>query len=113
MDQKINDIIEDAKEYTMHQIELLKLTLAERYAFFASEIVSKVIIGSFLILFLFFISVSGGLFFGELLNNDALGFLIIALIYLVFTLILHFGQKTLLKRKIVDKTIKKIFEDED
>ncbi|MBR9831540.1 phage holin family protein [Acidiluteibacter ferrifornacis] len=113
MDSKIYEIIDDAKLYTSHHVELLKLQLAEKTSIGAAEFASHLIIGVVGILFLLFASVSLGLLFGDLLNNLALGFFLVAAIYLVFFLVFLLAKKTLLKKPLINYTIKKIFEDED
>jgi len=112
MDPKIYEIIDDAKLYSTHQIELLKLKLTEKASFGASELASHLIIGLVGVLFLLFASISLGFLFGGLVNNLGLGFLIVAGIYLILFVVFLIGKKTILKRPLTNYTIKKIFEDE-
>lgn len=112
MDPKIYEIIDDAKLYSAHQIELLKLQLAEKASFGAAEFASHLLIGLVGVLFLLFASISLGFLFGDLVNSLGLGFLIVSGIYLLLFLIFILGKKALLKKPLTNYTIKKIFEDE-
>ncbi len=111
MDQRINEIIDDAKEYTAHQIELVKLDAAEKTARASSELLTYLILGVIGFILLLFASIAGGFLMGEVLNSVAYGFLSIAGFYMLILLILIIGKDQVLKKPFMNFSIKKIFED--
>lgn len=113
MDSKIQEILEDSKAYASHQIELAKLKLAEKVAFKLADLLSGTILIYAGVLFLLFVSIAGGLLFGDLVNNYGLGFLIVAGIYLILFLILYSIRNTALKRSLTNFSIKKMFENDE
>lgn len=100
-------------DYFEARIKLFKISAYEKIAkiiavFFSSIII--VLLGFFLLLLL---SISSGFYFGELLNNNALGFLIVFGIYLILFIILILFRKKLLEKFIIDKVIEQLFEKEE
>jgi Putative Actinobacterial Holin-X, holin superfamily III len=95
-----------------HQISLLKLSAAEFVVKGLNGFLTAIVLmlfGSFVILFL---SISGAIWFGQLLNNMALGFLIMAMLYLVMMLLIIFILKPILTKSIF-KSIIDSLDDED
>tara|TARA_R110002049_G_scaffold247413_9_gene421608 strand:+ start:3099 stop:3440 length:342 start_codon:yes stop_codon:yes gene_type:complete len=111
MDQKINEILDDAKEYGSHQVELVKLEVVEKTATVSAELLTHLILGVIAFILLLFISIAGGFILGEAFNSVALGFLTIAGIYTLIFIILFIWKDSLLKKNFTNYTIKKMLED--
>lgn len=112
MNQRINEIIDDAKDFGRQQAELVKLEVVEKTAGMSSEILTHVILGLIGFMLVFFVSIAGGFLFGELFNSVALGFLTIAGIYTILLLIIYLSRKSLLKKPFINYTIKKLLADD-
>lgn len=100
-------------DYVEAKVELFKINAYEKIAQVSAVLFSSVIIvlaGFFVLLFL---SISGGLYLGSLFNSNALGFLIIAGIYILLLLFVIIFRKKLLEKQIVDKVIEQLFKNED
>jgi uncharacterized membrane protein YqjE len=95
-----------------HHIALLKLSMAEYAVNGLNKFLSGIVIlifGSFIILFL---SIASALWIGQVLNNYALGFLIVALLYLVLMLAIIYLIKPLITKPIF-KSIIDALDDEN
>ncbi len=100
-------------DYFEAKIQLYKIGAYEKIAKVTAVFFSSLIIALLGFFLLFFLSISGGFYFGALLNNNALGFLIIFGIYLIlFVFVIRFRKK-LLEKYITDKVIEQLFEKEE
>jgi hypothetical protein len=107
------DILNHAGDYaeTFYKLNLLRLTKK------ASDVAS-VVVNSFLIFFitlcmLLFISIAGAWWLGDVVQNRALGFLLIAGFYLLIILVLVLMRKKIISPFIRNTLIRKIYEEKD
>ncbi len=100
-------------DYFETKIQLYKIGAYEKIAKVTAVLFSSIIIAMLGFCLMFFLSISVGFYFGELLNNNALGFLIVFGIYLLMFVIIIVFRKKLLEKYIVDKVIEKLFEKEE
>lgn len=85
----IDLFVNESQAYIHKQLATLESKLTQQIAAILSSIVKVfllLVFGSFV---LFFISVSGAILLGDVLSNTALGFLIIAGVYLVLGIIIY------------------------
>lgn len=85
----IDLFVNESQTYIHKQLATLESKLTQQIAAILSSIVKVfllLVFGSFV---LFFISVSGAILLGDVLSNAALGFLIIAGVYLVLGIIIY------------------------
>jgi len=100
-------------DYFEAKIQLYKIGAYEKIAAVTAVFFSSIIIllfGSFL---LFFFCICLGFYIGELLNSNALGFLIVFGIYLLLFIMIILFRKKLLEKFIVDKVIESLFEKKE
>jgi len=107
------DILNHAGDYaeTFYKLNLLRLTKK------VSDVAS-VVVNSFLIFFislcaLLFISFAGAWWLGDVVQNRALGFLLIAGFYLLIILVLVLMRKKVISPFIRNTLIRKIYEKKD
>ncbi len=100
------------KEYAETQLQLLKLGVVERSSRILARLLLDVFRGILAVLALFFLSMALGFYLSYLLGNNALGFLATAGIF-VLLLVVASLLKQSIKNKIVDMSIKRIFDDID
>lgn len=107
-----NELKEDVSIYLRLKLRLLRLTATERIA----RLIAILSHGVILVLFIFFATLffflALGFFLGDLLDNTALGFLIVGGIYLLFSFILILGKEWI-RVKIMNIVISTIQEDKD
>jgi hypothetical protein len=100
-------------KYLDAKIRLLKLEAFEKTAKVTATLFSSIVITLLAFFLLFFLSLSGGFLFGSIFDNNALGFLFIAGIYVLFLIIIIIGKKGLLEKHIIDRVIKQLEESDD
>ncbi len=108
--ENINNIIDEAKEYTKAKIELTKLEATEKLSEGMAKSVSFLIIGAFIILFLFIFSIFLALLIGDQMKNHLYGFGIVSLTYIFIISILFFFRHKLLKSPIQNSIIRQLFK---
>jgi cytochrome c biogenesis protein CcdA len=99
--------------YLEAKIQLYKIGTYEKVAKVTAVLFSSLFIIMIGFFFLLFLGITAGLFFGSLLNNNALGFLIITGIYFILFVIVFVFRKKILEKYITDKVIEQLFEKED
>ena len=108
---------EDLKQiiiaYFEAKVQLYKIGAYEKIAKVTAVLFSSIVITLLCFFMMFFLSISGGFYFGGLLNSYTLGFLIIFGIYLILFIIVLFNKKRLLENYFADKVIEQLFEKEE
>jgi len=107
------DILNHAGDYaeTFYKLNLLRLT--KKVSDVASVVVNSVLIFFISLCILLFISVAGAWWLGDIVQNRALGFLIIAGFYLLIILVLVLMRKKVISPFIRNTLIRKIYEEKD
>ena len=103
----IESLLSQSIEYVENRLELMKLKAVDKTANVFSAVVSGVIL--FVIFFIFFIVLNIGLalLIGDLVGKSYLGFLLLAMFYMIIGLIIFFGRNTWMKSAITSTIIKK------
>ncbi len=99
--------------YFEAKIQLYRIGAYEKVAKVTAVLFSSIVIAMLGFFLLFFLSISGGFFFGQLLNSNTLGFLIVFGIYLILFIIVIVNRKKLLEKYITDKVIEELFKKEE
>lgn len=105
--KQIDILFEKAVEYGRTTIELAKLKAVDRISDIAASIIAKIVAGAILFLFLLFASVGMALWLGEVFGRIYLGFLAVAAVYGVFTILAHLFLNRWIKKLICNFIIKK------
>ena len=107
------DILNHAGDYaeTFYKLNLLRLT--KKVSDVASVVVNSVLIFFISLCILLFISFAGAWWLGDITNNRALGFLLIAGFYLLIILVLILMRKKVISPFIRNTLIRKIYEEKD
>jgi ABC-type multidrug transport system permease subunit len=109
----ISEVIDASRKYAEANLKLFKLTLLERLSKVVSLIISTtlVIMGGALVLL--FLSLSAAVYIGGLLQSRALGFLILALIYLIPVIFLWINRKTLVINRVIQDMNDIVFAEDE
>jgi len=109
-------LIHKVERYVKTRLDLLKLNLVEQTAEIISTLFSGLIFIIIFAIFTLFVNIGVSLFIGKLLNDNALGFLLVSLFYLIIGIIFYFYRgkwiKTPLSNLIINKLLNKYDLDE-
>jgi len=109
----ISEVVDASKTYIEANLKLFKLTLLERLSKVVSLIISSTLVMLVGSMFLLFLSLSAAMFIGSLLDSRTLGFLIMALFFLIIMLFLWFRRKTLVINPIIRTLNDIVFTDNE
>ena len=107
------DVLNHASDYaeTFYKLNLVRLT--KKVSIIGSGVVNFVLIFFIGLCVLLFISFAGAWWLGDLMENRALGFLLIAAFYLLLIFILLLMRKNIIAPFIRNTMIRKIYEEKD
>jgi Putative Actinobacterial Holin-X, holin superfamily III len=107
------DILNHASDYaeTFYKLSLVRLT--KKVSDVASGVVNSVLIFFIALCILLFISFAGAWWLGDVVENRALGFLLIAAFYMLLVVILILMRKKVISPFIRNTLIRKIYEEKD
>jgi hypothetical protein len=107
---KIN-LGENLKEYTRLQFEIAKLQVTDKVSESGSQIISHLVVGTFLMVAVLLLSVALGFHLSSLMGSTAKGFGVVGAVYFVFALLMFLLRKTLLILPLRDRIIHHILKE--
>jgi len=107
----VSENTELVQDYAKKEVEQLKLTAFYQLSSYTVGAAKILLVGIFILLAAFFITLALAFFLGDLLGSVALGFLIVAAMHLILGFI-GYLMRHRLERLIVAKLSKEYFEDE-
>ncbi len=111
--EKLGEIYHLAEIYVESQIDLQKVKLQERFIIIASSFITGFLIFSFVGICFLFLSIALAFFIARHVASEALGFLVISLVYGLFALIVYWFRKPLILRPVLLLVIRTLKEDEE
>lgn len=108
---KIEELTENLKKYIATSYELQKLQVIESSSVFGSGLISSLLVGLVVVMFVFFLSLWAGFYLSAIIGDNYSGFLIVAGFYFLFSIILVMLRKKLVEKPLRDKIIRKIFSN--
>ena len=109
--ENIEDIQESTKAYIDSSVAYYKLWGFKVAMKSTTLIIKFVVIALFLLIFLLFVSIAGSLALGEFLGSTAIGFLIVAGIYLILAILLFFVREKIVEGPILERFSEIFFND--
>lgn len=103
-------LFKKAKEYADINIELIRLNSIDKIADVLSSLVSRIIIFMFVVMFVLLVNIALSLYLGELLGKDYLGYLVVAVIYLLLLIVVNFYRDKIIKIPITNLVIAKLLK---
>jgi hypothetical protein len=97
----ISEVIDASRKYIEANLKLFKLSLLERLSKVVSLVISTTLVMLVGTLFLLFLSLAAGVYIGDLLQSRALGFLVMALFFLLLVIVLWKKRKTLVINPVI------------
>ena len=117
MDKEKQTFFEETRNivegYVEDRILLFKLQTGEKIARLVSSFYIMFIVGLLLFVILLILTVIAGYFLAFLTNNFIIGFGIVAVIYIILIFVVLAMHKKFLGQKVMDATIKLLFENKD
>lgn len=110
---KIESLLGQAKEYVNTRIAQLKLAVAEKLSKTIATVVAGLIAALVFFLFIVFTGIAAAIALGQWTGKMWLGFLIIAVVYLLLTIIVWKAKNRLLAIPIMNSIIKNLFDEEE
>lgn len=101
---------ESLKQYLALNVELLKLEITRRSSEIGSSLVSSMILGISLLLFILMFSIGLGFYLSALIGDTYSGFAIVAGAYLLFILVFLLIRKRFVEKPMRDKIVRKMLE---
>jgi hypothetical protein len=103
------DVMALLKEFIATKVELTRLTLIERLTVVTANLITDSFVLIMGVLTFLFASFTLALYLGEEFGSYALGFGIVALIYLSLALIMFFTKDKIVEKYLHDFMVKRIF----
>ncbi|MDD4921146.1 MAG: phage holin family protein [Bacteroidales bacterium] len=108
--QIFGSLLQRAVEYGKTNIELMKLKLLDKILDVVSSLIPPVVVFVLVGSFLFFLSFGLALWLGDLLGAFYVGFILMAALYGIIAIIVHFFMYKNIKRIVSDYIIKQMFK---
>ena len=115
-------MIDLLRKYIDNRIQLIKLELISALANVASGLISSFLLLGMGLIILIMFNFALAFYLGSLFENQALGFLVVGLIYVLFFVLYYYFFRNTVDKNVKDKIVKTIFmadkemkgaEDED
>ena len=107
------DILNHSRDYleTMYKLNVVRAT--KKASDIASGVVNSLLLFFVVLCTILFASTAAAWWLGQVLDNPALGFLLVASFYLLLALILILMKKKVISPFIKNALIRKIYEEKD
>jgi len=109
---RINDLAGNIREYIETRIDIVKLDAADTGATAASSMVVWVVIAIASVFTLLLITIGGAIGIGYLVDNFAVGFFILAGVYLLIALVLYYNRENWIRKPIINAIVKNIYDND-
>lgn len=110
---KIEKIFNDVKDYAETRFDIILLNAQDKGSGLISSIASIIILGVLGLISTMFLSIAAAWFLGEYLHSPSVGFLCVAVFYLLIVLILYVNRENWIKLPIINSILKKITFNEN
>ena len=104
-----NQAIDKGEEYLKKSHEYYKLKVFQQLTMSISLVLKSLLIGGLILIGFVFIAVASAIAIGNMLDSFSLGFLIVGLIFMVFSVIIYLIRKQI-NSKVIQSLSKTFFE---
>jgi hypothetical protein len=108
---EITSLFFDIKKYIEYRYQYAKLDIFEKIILITRLLAVIVFATALFLFFILFLSISVALFFGKILHDNSLGFLLVAGIYFFLALILFLLRKYIITKPLTNYLIKILFHN--
>jgi uncharacterized membrane protein YbhN (UPF0104 family) len=110
---KIESLLEQVKAYVNTRIDRFKLSLAEKTSSIIAMLAAGVVAILVFVFFLVFGGIAAALALGQWTGHNWLGFLIMAVVYLLLAVFVWVGRRRLIQVPVMNAMIRNLFNDEE
>jgi hypothetical protein len=111
---KLSSFAEDLHEYVNIRFSLGRLKTAEKVSVLAGRLMAGMVLAFMAGIFLILVSIAAAIVVGKWLDNQWLGFLIVAAFYLLIGIIVWLARGPLIQLPVMNSIIHQLFaEDEE
>lgn len=103
---KISEIVQTVKGIFEARIGLVKQEIQDEFVGVLSRIILLTVMGSLLLLVFLFLSLSMAFFLSQITKSPYMGFLIVALVYLLFVLLMYLTRDSLHIQGRIERVLK-------
>lgn len=107
LNEKVEALTDSLKEYVDTNYELIKLEVINYSSDILSGLISALIVGVMLVLFLFFGSLYLAYYLSDLIEINYIGFAIVGGFYLLLAILFHLNKKKLIEGRVCNNFIKR------
>lgn len=107
------EFVENAKEYAENQVDMVKLTVAEKSSALFANMVAGLLAVLVFFLVIIFSGIALALGLGALLGKLWAGFLIVAGTYLLLGIVIWSIREKLIRIPVMNALIKELFKDDE
>jgi len=111
--KKVEDLFDHAREYVNIRVDQAKLSVAERSSAVLSMVIATAVVNIIFLLCLIFGSIAGAIALGMWLRSYWMGFLLVAILYLLIGLLIWAGKETFIRQPIMNAIIHQLFKNDD
>lgn len=104
----IDILFEKTKDYVETRADLFKLKAIKKTAEVGSSIVSQIVVAIVFSSFFIFLNIAIGLFLGDLIGKNYIGFFIVAAFYLIVGILIYSNRQKIISSPIANSIIKKM-----
>jgi hypothetical protein len=104
------ETVEYGRQYIEQQLEILRLDAAKRIAITTSGLITIVVLALLVLLITVFLSIALGFLLGRILEDYALAFLLVAVIYFISTLIVIKFKRQLITNPLLNTILQNILD---
>ena len=110
--ENFEDLTTTAQGYIESSIAYYRLDFFKKFMKVIIDASHKLILAFFLLIALLFLSVAACLYIGALLDNEALGYIIVGAFYLIIMIIASIFLKPILRKLILSRASVSFFNDQ-
>jgi len=110
---KVEELAETIKAYINNRITATKLIIADKVAAIISNLIAALFVVLIFIIIIIFASIALALWLGVIMNASWLGFLSVAIIYLVIAITIWIGRIKFIRLPLINMFLKQLFESDE
>ena len=110
--KKAEDLAMHLKAYVQIEIELFKLTIAEKLSKIIANFLAAMVVMGVLLLFILFVSIALAFLIGEWLEKMSAGFFIVSILYLLIGVISWYAREKLIRIPILNAILSQLFTND-
>ena len=109
--ENIELLYQKVEKYSKTSFELLQLSAIDKTSDILSSLAVVIVLSFISAMFTLFLNIGISLYLGDLLQNYVLGFIIVAVCYLLIGIIIYLFRKSLIKTPIHNLIVSKFLKD--